>query len=65
MAEFKTGDLVQLKSGGPTMTVKSAPDDSTYSDEYHCVWFAGSKLSDGHFLADSLLSVDENKSSGG
>lgn len=38
MAEnaFKTGDVVQLKSGGPEMTV-----DGLFGGEVICVWFVG------------------------
>lgn len=32
--EFKEGDIVQLKSGGPYMTVIS-----TYEDSVYCVYF--------------------------
>lgn len=48
--KFKAGDLVVLKSGGPTMTV-----DSSYSSGgYYTVWFAGAKRERAHFNADSL-----------
>ena len=58
MAIFKEGDLVQLKSGGPKMTVVhiNHVSDKTY---YDCKWFAGSKLSDGRFSADSLQSYKD------
>lgn len=55
MAEFKTGDLVKLKSGGPTMTVQSVVDDRVY-----CQWFAGSKLDSGSFPRESLVRAEEN-----
>lgn len=35
MAEFKIGDVVQLKSGGPTMTVSHRSG----SGQYECSWF--------------------------
>jgi uncharacterized protein YodC (DUF2158 family) len=34
MMEFKVGDVVKLKSGGPEMTVSEVDDD-----EIECVWF--------------------------
>lgn len=42
MSEFKEGDTVQLKSGGPIMTVQSKQGDGTY----WCIWFNSTK--DGH-----------------
>ena len=33
--DFKKGDLVRLRSGGPVMTVHSAD----YSDTIQCTWF--------------------------
>jgi uncharacterized protein YodC (DUF2158 family) len=46
---FNTGDIVQLKSGGPRMTVAE-------TDQWGvtCQWFAGSKLSRGKFREDQL-----------
>lgn len=35
--DLKIGDLVQLKSGGPTMTVKAIVE----SNKAECVWFNG------------------------
>ena len=35
--EFKSGDTVQLKSGGPIMTIDSY-DSKRY---FRCKWFAG------------------------
>ena len=34
MAEFKAGDVVQLKSSGPFMTVSEVE-----GSQVHCVWF--------------------------
>jgi uncharacterized protein YodC (DUF2158 family) len=36
MAEFKVGDTVELKSGGPVMTVTGIND----SGSLRCAWFA-------------------------
>ncbi len=55
---FKVGDIVQLKSGGPKMTVYN-PD--TLSGEVYCQWFAGSKLDSGEFPKDSLIKVEEEE----
>ncbi len=35
---FKVGDLVQIKSGGPPMTVQEVVGDSVT-----CIWYVGDK----------------------
>lgn len=50
--QFKTGDIVQLKSGGPKMTVREP--SSSREGVIYCQWFAGSKLENGAFPMDSL-----------
>ncbi len=47
--EFGEGDVVQLKSGGPAMTVVSAD-----SDECMCKWFRGANLERGYFELHAL-----------
>ena len=49
-AQFVSGDLVQLKSGGPEMTV----DSLLSTGEYLCKWFGGKKLESGRFQPDTL-----------
>ena len=47
MPPFKPGDLVVLKSGGPTMTVDAVNTDIFDDDKITgivCVWFVGEKL---------------------
>jgi uncharacterized protein YodC (DUF2158 family) len=47
MAVIKSGDLVVLKSGGPTMTVDTVNTDIFDDDKVTgvlCVWFVGEKL---------------------
>lgn len=53
---FKTGDIVQLKSGGPRMTVRGYDMLATLNGgpSVQCQWFAGAKLSSGHFEEESL-----------
>ena len=55
MAEFKKGDVVQLKSGGPTMTIRAI------SSEYGvlCQWFVGDDPRRTHFDPESLRKVEE------
>ncbi|RQU40501.1 DUF2158 domain-containing protein [Burkholderia cenocepacia] len=54
--KFNVGDIVQLKSGGPEMTVQALPTTAT-STVYRCQWFAGKKLESGPFAEESLLLV--------
>ena len=53
--EITTGDIVQLKSGGPKMTV-SQIGTGTESDvpRAWCDWFEGTKKMDGTFPLTSL-----------
>lgn len=48
---YDTGDLVRLKSGGPTMTVAQQSDVSGVK----CQWFAGKKMESGWFPPESLV----------
>jgi uncharacterized protein YodC (DUF2158 family) len=54
--EFKVGDIVVLKSGGPNMTIKSIPTETGTS--YTCQWFAGKKLEQGVFPENSIKKVE-------
>ena len=54
-ATYNVGDIVTLKSGGPEMTVQVIPKDGGIY--FKCQWFAGKKLEDGLFPADSLAAV--------
>ena len=60
MAEkFEVGQIVQLKSGGPKMTVTGASDGKK---DVECTWFAGAKKEYGWFPTGSLVRVpDETK----
>lgn len=54
MAKFKCGDLVELKSGGPIMTVNTVYGDG----DIVCVWFAGEKQQK-HTFAEGALKAAE------
>lgn len=54
-SSFNIGDIVQLKSGGPEMTVQTVPEKPT--GYYKCQWFAGKKLESGLFPFESLKFV--------
>jgi len=55
--EFKIGDTVELKSGGPTMTIVYY-DVKRY---FKCSWFVGGKVEDDFFPPDSLRLVVKKK----
>ncbi|MCO5152566.1 MULTISPECIES: YodC family protein [unclassified Shinella] len=54
---FKVGDIVQLKSGGPKMTVVQINSSTIIS----CSWFAGAKHERGAFHPDALQVPAEDK----
>ena len=64
---FKVGDQVQLKSGGPVMTVAGVVkhlsgmvDVQQTNGHIKCQWFSGKKLETGAFPSESLQEpVDE------
>jgi uncharacterized protein YodC (DUF2158 family) len=51
---FKAGDIVQLKSGGPKMTVTQAGEDSTGALTVWCSWFEGKMQKGGTFPPEAL-----------
>jgi len=62
MEEFKVGEIVQLKSGGPKMMVNSV--DGATTNSIWCQWFAGNKLESGSFNPESLKKVAEDEKTG-
>ncbi|ELU4011425.1 YodC family protein [Vibrio vulnificus] len=58
---YEVGKIVTLKSGGPTMTIKSEERDyhENWKGTYECQWFAGKKLERGVFPHDSLVVVED------
>ncbi|MEL7032804.1 MAG: DUF2158 domain-containing protein [Pseudomonadota bacterium] len=50
--EFKIGDVVQLKSGGPKMTVAAVKQDRAI-----CVWFNGQNALHEEKSAEFLLAT--------
>lgn len=53
MAEWKVGDLVKLKSGGPQMTVTHVRERYGAKTIY-CAWFVSTKKEEAEFPPDSL-----------
>lgn len=49
--KYKPGDIVQLKSGGPSMTVSTADMDG---NGYACEWFKGASKERAHFYEETL-----------
>jgi uncharacterized protein YodC (DUF2158 family) len=55
MAEqFKSGDVVCLKSGGPSMTVEQSGLDGFGKPRVWCDWFDGKKKISDTFSPESL-----------
>lgn len=50
---MKAGDTVQLKSGGPTMTIREIVDQTAV-----CNWFEGHKSHHGTYPLVSLKEVE-------
>jgi uncharacterized protein YodC (DUF2158 family) len=53
MEKFKVGDVVQLASGGPTMTVVGP--SLTNKKQVKCQWFVKDEVRTGEFLEDALV----------
>lgn len=51
---FKAGDIVTLKSGGPKMTLRY----EGVTGEWVVQWFVGTDLKQGTFAPDSLIIAD-------
>ncbi|MGA3118829.1 MAG: DUF2158 domain-containing protein [Syntrophobacteraceae bacterium] len=47
---MQVGDIVHLKSGRPTMTIKK----ETIGHQVICQWFVGKELKEGNFAIESL-----------
>jgi uncharacterized protein YodC (DUF2158 family) len=56
---FKVGDVVQLKSGGPRMTITEVSTGGPIS--YACTWFEGADQRFGHFLEATIKRSAEIK----
>lgn len=55
MSNFEVGDMVQLKSGGPVMTIEKVDT----ADSVLCVWFKDVELTSADFLQDTLEIFEE------
>jgi len=61
--EFQVGDIVQLKSGGPSMTVDAilGPKDESSGPRLRCYWFERNNLRryEGEFSPEALAPAEE------
>jgi uncharacterized protein YodC (DUF2158 family) len=55
----KVGDVVELKSGGPKMTVETIEDYGAGHEQAFCVWFEKTKRNDAIFELLTLKKVLE------
>lgn len=70
--KFQVGDTVQLKSGGPVMTVErygtgtegSRPGMHGPTNSVKCLWFEGVKLHSRNFHEDMLELVTKGQDQG-
>jgi len=61
--DFKVGDVVVLKSGGPKMTIEKIEQSNSNNTDVKCVWFnhlqgGDEQLKDGKFVSDTLKSLN-------
>jgi uncharacterized protein YodC (DUF2158 family) len=63
MSEFKLGDIVRLKSGGPPMTVDEI-DKKGGTAIIACLWFDEGQLEDGEFSPAALVPASQTVSVG-
>ena len=60
MAEqFKVGDVVTLRSGGPDMTVTDVGYNVSRKPTVWCTWFIGTNQESGAFPPDALRPAEE------
>jgi uncharacterized protein YodC (DUF2158 family) len=60
MAGIKKGDVVQLKSGGPEMTVNFV-ENSYGVEEAACTWFINNKKESSRFPVETLTLVTPSR----
>jgi uncharacterized protein YodC (DUF2158 family) len=60
MEDFETGNVVQLRSGGPKMTVHGLASDG----DVICQWFEGDAVHEESFTREALQKVELVKAGG-
>lgn len=61
MTTIKSGAVVQLRSGGPRMTVSTVGTTDKGVPTAECVWFDGSERKSGWFLTATVCEVQEDR----
>lgn len=58
--KFAAGDLVELRSGGPVMTIERVVTDyqGIFEGLYACSWFAGAKDNHRNFREEALKAAE-------
>lgn len=56
--DLKIGDVVQIKSGGPKMTIEDIGEYNSEQKAY-CTWFDGNKKNSDLFKPEALRKIDE------
>ena len=62
MSDLKIGDVVQLKSGGPVMTIAEIRDYSSSRDGALCEWFDDKEKKNAVF---ALITLQKHKALNG
>lgn len=60
MEDFEIGDVVELRSGGPRMTVHGLVSDG----DVVCQWFESSEVHEGNFPKEVLKKVEQVEDGG-
>lgn len=55
MEDFKVGDIVKLKSGGPKMTVSNTDKGIDDKNVIECIWFQKENKFSDEFPNDALV----------
>ena len=62
-SQIRVGDVVQLKSGGPHMTVSTIDNYAEYMGAT-CIWFKSTEKQSATFPLDTLAKVDTDSGTG-
>jgi uncharacterized protein YodC (DUF2158 family) len=62
MSDFKPGDVVRLKSGGPKMTLGNFVELGDNPRTAYCCWFDGGKMEIAEILLLCLEKIEDEKS---